>query len=159
MEVGFLGDVLKKAQEKVPIIGGGGSSFVLSTAAYHHGFCDKYDLMDFLSYRVRYQKYQPFADQFWLGYQIGFGPLAKSMTKHKKAAELMFQLLVHPWHKYILWRSKRRPFSTSGYIINAIIQSYSIVSYLIHPKRCTTLKVNLKGKSILDLYKHIIKDK
>ncbi len=132
-------------------------SCYLSTSAYHHGFINMDEYLEFTRYRVNIQKDEPFATQTWLGYIMHYEPLYKDLIQNYTYAEEMYNKYTKHWLDHIKYLSGKGGFSIKGWWITQKIRYNCIRAYFNRYKEAQERRIALKGINVLGVYKRIIR--
>ena len=133
---------------------GGGGCCVLSTACFYQDLITPDELMGMIRWRIRTQRKEFLADAKWLGYQIGFKPLASLMMFDKQVANFIYKYLVKDWIKK---SQGKGTYPVRTFLVSA----YCLLAFVFNYKKCIELsKTTSKNpREILKSYKKIIQAK
>jgi hypothetical protein len=134
-------------------------TLVIATASYMQGHITKFQLMDFIKFRLRYQRYKPLADRIWLGYQLAFNWVGQLMLKNKRLSFQLTKYIVIPWHQYVKARIDEKRPSFYSTLINGIIQTVGLIMSIFSYKKAEQLKQKILSINMLYFYKKIIRNK
>lgn len=141
-----LADPVPKKRDKIF------GTCVLGTSCFHHRLISEDDLMAMCRWRMKTQKNEWLSDERWLGYMIGFKPLAEKMMDNQKLARFVYWLIVRDW--------VRKSKGECNMSIRIFLMSvYSLSVYYLKKKECEELrkKIPTTAKGVLKFYKKIIK--
>ena len=125
-------------------------SCVLSTACYRANLITSSDLFDFVRYRIQVQSKSFFSNQIWSGYVLAFKDCNESPKNIHK-------YIVGPWHKWVKFRLGKGKFSFTGLLAHSMLVINSLFVYLFNRKACKKIQNEFKGKSLISIYKRIVR--
>ena len=133
------------------------TSCAMFSASAEAGFIDETALFDAVRYRMGRQQESPFATQQWGGYIVLGEKLAPVIKAGTRLSKILFTQIVSPLHRYMLYDTKRAPFSLRAWVVGKTMKVVFFLTYLLNRKLADERMESIGRFNLLQLYKRKVK--